>query len=77
MIELPENKLTRSSAGRISNLLSLLMMSLFFAGWLNHAYICFMQKDPFFLFLGTILFPIGIVHGLGVWLLALWDFLSS
>lgn len=73
----PINKYRYSSAGHVSNLLSLLMMILLFAGWLNHAYICFMQKDIFFLVLGTIIFPIGMMHGLGIWLLALWDFLSS
>lgn len=42
-----------------------------FAGWLQHLYTCFNEKLWGFLVAGAIFFPIGIIHGWGIWL-GLW-----
>ncbi|MDQ0454346.1 hypothetical protein [Rhizobium paknamense] len=54
-----------------------ILFILAFAGWLNHLYICFTQQLWGALLLGSFFAPIGAVHGLGVWLLSLWDLLAS
>lgn len=38
------------------------------AGWLNHLYVCFNEELWGFLIAGAIFFPIGIIHGWGLWL---------
>jgi len=38
------------------------------AAWVNHIVVCFNERAWGFLFLGAALFPMGIIHGAGVWL---------
>lgn len=38
-----------------------------FAAWLTHVVVCLAGGLWGFLIAGAIFFPIGIVHGLGVW----------
>lgn len=42
-----------------------------FAGWLTHLYVCFTEELWGFLIAGAIFFPVGIIHGWGIWL-GLW-----
>lgn len=39
-----------------------------FGGWLQHLYTCFTEGLWGFLIAGAIFFPIGIIHGWGIWL---------
>ncbi len=38
-----------------------------FAGWLQHLYTCFTEHMWGFLIVGAIFFPIGAIHGWGIW----------
>jgi hypothetical protein len=42
-----------------------------FGGWITHLYNCFTQDEWGFLIAGAIFFPIGVIHGWGIWL-GLW-----
>ena len=37
------------------------------AGWLTHIYVCITAASYGLLIAGAIFFPIGILHGWGVW----------
>lgn len=39
-----------------------------FAAWLTHVVVCLSSDQWGFLIAGAIFFPIGIVHGIGIWL---------
>ena len=39
-----------------------------FAAWLNHIIYCFANEAWGFLIAGAIFFPIGILHGIYLWL---------
>ena len=39
-----------------------------FAGWLQHLYTCFTEHLYGFLIAGAIFFPVGVIHGWGIWL---------
>ena len=39
--------------------------------WLTHLFVCFTDDRWGFLIAGAIMFPIAIVHGVGIWF-ALW-----
>lgn len=43
------------------------MIGLSLAGWITHLYVCFTQNEWGFLIAGAIFFPIGVIHGWGVW----------
>ena len=38
-----------------------------FASWLTHVIVCIKTASWVFLLAGAVFFPIGIVHGTGVW----------
>lgn len=60
--------LTPNSKG--INMSDLFGISLFFAclaGWLTHIYVCITAASYGLLIAGAIFFPIGILHGWGVW----------
>lgn len=40
----------------------------FFAGWAQHVYTCLMAGSIGFLAVGTIILPLGVIHGWGTWL---------
>ena len=37
------------------------------AAWFTHLYVCFSDDRWGFLIAGAIMFPIAIVHGIGIW----------
>lgn len=41
------------------------------AGWLQHLYTCFTTEAWGFLIAGAIFAPVGVIHGIGIWL-GLW-----
>ena len=44
------------------------LVILMIAAWLTHVFTCFITAAWGFLIAGAIFFPIGCVHGTGVWL---------
>jgi hypothetical protein len=52
----------------LGQLLAFLAGLLGLAGWCQHLYTCFNEKLWGFLIAGAILFPVGIIHGWGIWL---------
>lgn len=42
-----------------------------FLAWCTHIYSCFTKDQWGFLIAGILAFPIGIIHGVGIWL-GLW-----
>lgn len=38
-----------------------------FAAWLTHVIVCLKAASWGFLIAGAIFFPIGIIHGIGLW----------
>ena len=55
--------------GEVLGQLSALLAGLLgLAGWCQHLYTCFNQKLWGFLIAGAIFFPVGIIHGWGIWL---------
>ena len=45
-----------------------IVFGLSFGGWITHLYVCFTRNEWGFLIAGAIFFPIGVIHGWGVWL---------
>lgn len=45
-----------------------LIMWVIVAAWGTHLYTCFTQERWGFLIAGALAFPIGIIHGIGIWL---------
>lgn len=37
-------------------------------GWAQHLYTCFTEESWGFLIAGALFFPVGIIHGWGIWL---------
>jgi hypothetical protein len=52
----------------LGELLVLLAVLSGFAGWSQHLYTCFNEKLWGFLIAGAIFFPLGIIHGICIWL---------
>ena len=40
---------------------------MFVVAWLTHIVVCIKTASWLFLLAGAIFFPIGIVHGIGIW----------
>jgi hypothetical protein len=41
---------------------------LVFAAWVTHVFVCLGSGAWFTLLFGAVFFPIGVIHGFGVWL---------
>ena len=50
-----------------AGLLSFLLGISFIAAWLTHVVTCLSDDRWGFLIAGAIMFPIGIIHGIGIW----------
>ncbi len=59
---------TKRGDGAVKEFISLGTFMAVFSGWLTHLYICFTVGAWGFLIAGAIFFPIGVVHGWGLWL---------
>jgi hypothetical protein len=55
----------------LGNLIGLGVVVAGFVGWLTHLYACITEGLWGFLIAGAMVFPVGIVHGWGIWL-GLW-----
>lgn len=51
----------------ISGLIGIFLIGTPFAAWLTHVVICLKMAKWGFLIAGALFFPIGIVHGFGIW----------
>ena len=51
----------------IGNFASIVFYLACIAGWLTHLWVCFTEQLWLFLVAGAVIFPIGIIHGIGTW----------
>lgn len=54
-------------SGGVEALIGLAFVAAVFAAWLTHVIVCLKTAAWGFLIAGAILFPIGIIHGFGIW----------
>ena len=52
----------------VSGLVGLVFIVWFIGAWLTHVVVCLAGAKWGFLIAGAIMFPIGIIHGTGIWL---------
>ncbi len=52
----------------MGNLFGLLLGVVLVMAWLNHIFTCFAQELWGFLIAGAIFFPVGVLHGMWLWL---------
>ena len=45
-----------------------IFLFLMFAGWITHVAVCIKASLWGFLIAGAIFFPVGVIHGWGIWL---------
>lgn len=48
-------------------LISLIPIALI-AAWLTHIFVCLLEAKYMLLIAGAFVFPVGIIHGIGLWL---------
>jgi hypothetical protein len=48
-------------------LLGLAIIIICFAAWITHIVVCLSEEAWGFLIAGAIMFPIAIIHGIGLW----------
>ena len=51
----------------MNNFLGVIFGLTFTAAWFTHLFVCFSDDRWGFLIAGAIMFPIAIVHGIGIW----------
>ena len=51
----------------MSEFLGSILVILCSSAWLTHLFVCFTDDRWGFLIAGAIMFPIAIVHGIGIW----------
>jgi hypothetical protein len=51
----------------MSNFLSIAFFAWIFGAWLTHVITCIATSKWLFLLAGAIFFPVGCVHGTGIW----------
>ena len=51
----------------MANLISIVIGIIVFCAWVTHIVYCFTTHAWLLLLAGAVLFPIGIVHGFGLW----------
>jgi hypothetical protein len=56
----------------MKNFLTFLFFACFPAAWLTHVIVCLLQAKYLLLIAGAIIFPVGIIHGFGLWLGVNW-----
>jgi hypothetical protein len=52
---------------RLGGLFGMLLIAVSTAAWFTHLFVCFSDDRWGFLIAGAIMFPIAIVHGVGIW----------
>jgi hypothetical protein len=51
----------------MQNIFVFLFFAALFASWLTHIVVCLSEGLWGFLIAGAMFFPIGIIHGVGIW----------
>jgi hypothetical protein len=51
-----------------AGVLGITVFATFFGAWLTHIVTCLSDGSWGYLIAGAIFFPIGIIHGVGIWL---------
>lgn len=51
----------------MKHFLALIIYLSFPAAWLTHVIVCLMQAKYLLLIAGAFIFPVGIIHGFGLW----------
>lgn len=51
----------------MKSLLSIILCFSLPAAWLTHVIVCLLQAKYPLLIAGAIIFPVGIIHGFGLW----------
>lgn len=54
------------------DLLGLGFAFMFLGAWLTHIIICLIQAKYLLLIAGAFVFPVGVIHGVGIWFGASW-----
>ena len=52
---------------RLGGLFGMVLIAASAAAWFTHLFVCFSDDRWGFLIAGAIMFPIAIVHGVGIW----------
>jgi hypothetical protein len=52
----------------MQGILSFIFVIAGLAAWFTHLFVCFSDDRWGFLIAGAIMFPIAIVHGIGIWI---------
>ena len=52
---------------RLGGLFGMFLIATSTAAWFTHLFVCFSDDRWGFLIAGAIMFPIAIVHGVGIW----------
>lgn len=56
----------------MKTLIQFILFLCFPAAWLTHVIVCLLQAKYLLLIAGAIIFPVGIIHGFGLWLGVNW-----
>jgi len=56
----------------MGNFLNLSVVGLFIAAWFTHVLHCLFAAKYLLLIAGACIFPVGIIHGVGLWFGASW-----
>lgn len=51
----------------MKNLIAFILFACFPAAWLTHVIVCLLKAKYLLLIAGAIIFPVGIIHGFGLW----------
>lgn len=51
----------------MKSILVIILWLAFPAAWLTHVIVCLVQAKYLLLIAGAIIFPVGIIHGFGLW----------
>lgn len=51
----------------ISGIVGFILLTIPTAAWLTHVIVCLKLAKWGFLIAGALFFPVGIVHGIGIW----------
>lgn len=54
--------------GHLSGILGISIMGISFAAWVTHIVTCITTESWILLLFGAAFFPIGVIHGVMVWL---------
>ena len=56
----------------MKDLLSLGFLIALFASWCTHVIVCLIQAKYLLLIAGAFIFPVGMIHGVGIWFGVSW-----